>query len=65
MKKKHIVKKETGSIFIAVILTLTLFSNFDTLDNIEIGLKTILIGLLSSITYEVIEFLRNFLTKER
>lgn len=65
MNKKHIVKKETGSIFIAVILTLTLFSNFDTLDNIEIGLKTILIGLLSSITYEVIEFLRNFLTKER
>lgn len=65
MNQKHIVKKETGSIFIAVILTLTLFSNFDTLDNIEIGLKTILIGLLSSITYEVIEFLRNFLTKER
>jgi|GEM_PF-5659368 hypothetical protein len=65
MKKKNIVKEETGSIFIAVIIILTLFNNFDTLNNIEPGVKTVLIGLLSSITYKVIEFLRNFLAKER
>ena len=64
MNKKHIVE-ETGSIFIAVIIILTLFNNFDTLKNIEPGVKTVLIGLLSSITYKVMEFLRNFLAKER
>ena len=65
MKKKNIVKEETGSIFIAVIIILTLFNNFDTLNNIEPGVKTVLIGLFSRLTYKVIEFLRNFLAKER
>lgn len=65
MNKKHIVKDETGSIFIAVIIILTIFNNFDTLNNIEPGVKTVLIGLLSSITYKAIEFLKNFLAKER
>ena len=65
MNKKHIVKYETGSIFISVIIILTIFNNFDTLNNIEPGVKTVLIGLLSSITYKVMEFLRNFLAKER
>lgn len=65
MNKKNAIIEEVCSIFIAVTITLTLFSNFDTLDNIEIGFKTIFIGLLSGITYEVIEFLRTFLKKER
>lgn len=65
MNKNHIVKEETGSIFIAVIIILTIFDNFDTLNNIEPVIKTVLIGLLSSITYKVIEFLKNFLAKER
>lgn len=65
MNKNHIVKEETGSIFIAVIIILTIFDNFDTLNNIEPVIKTVLIGLLSSITYKVIEFLRKFLTKKR
>ena len=65
MNKKNAIIEEVCSIFIAVTITLTLFSNFDTLDNIGIGFKTIFIGLSSGITYEVLEFLRNFLKKER
>lgn len=65
MNKKNAIIEEVCSIFIAVTITLTLFSNFDTLDNIEIGFKTIFIGLLSGITYEVMKFLRKFLKKER
>ena len=65
MNKKRSIMDEICSIFVAVTIAISLFSRFDTLDNLEQGFKTIFIGLLSCITYEVLEFLRNFLTKER
>lgn len=65
MNKKHKIIYEFCSIFVAVTIAISLFSRFDSLNNLELGFKTIIIGLLSGITYEVLEFLRKFLTKER
>jgi hypothetical protein len=65
MNKKHTIIYEFCSIFVAVTIAISLFSRFDSLNNLELGFKTIFIGLLSGMTYEVLEFLRKFLTKER
>ena len=65
MNKKHTIIYEFCSIFASVTMSISLFSRFYTLNNLELGFKTIFIGLLSGIIYEVLEFLRKFLTKER
>ena len=65
MNKKHTIIDEFCSISVAVTIAISLYSRFDTLNNLELGFKSIFIGLLSGITYEVLEFLRKFLTKER